>query len=244
MLIFAIDTATLQGSFGWVKTADAAAKSTVSSYATLSAPAIPGHAETVLRRVEDVLSYGGYTLKDIDLLVYGRGPGTFTGVRIGLSTVKGIALACDKPIIGISSLEAVALSAECSGLTAALIDARRGELFAALYDVSISADGRPLATPVLDEWVGPARTVIDRIADTAAASNVYVTGNGVAPYRDFVTESLNATLLPETAWAPSPFWMCRIGHMRYQFKGADDLASVEPVYLREPDARLPSVKQR
>lgn len=244
MLIFALDTATLQGSYGWVKTEGSAPKSPISTYATLFAPAAPGHAETVLCRTQEVLSFGGYELKDIDLLVFGRGPGTFTGIRIGLSTVKGIALACNKPIIGISSLEAVALSAGYSGLTAVLLDARRGELFAALYEVTVGADGWPRTTPVIDEWVGKAAAVIERLAETAAASTVHVTGNGILPYRDMITESLNAAVLPETAWSPCPFWMGRIGHMRYQFKGADDLASVEPIYLREPDARLPSVKQR
>jgi tRNA threonylcarbamoyladenosine biosynthesis protein TsaB len=153
-------------------------------------------------------------------------------------------MACDTPIIGISSLEASALSAERSGLVAALIDAKRKELFAALYEVSIGADGWPVASPILDEWVGPAAAVIDRIAAEAAASTVYVTGNGSAPYRDTIQEALNAVILPETSWAPCPFWMCRIGHMRFQFKGSDDLDSVEPVYLRAPDARLPVLKQR
>lgn len=244
MLIFSLDTATLQGSFGWVRLDTPGPMAPVSAHACLTAPAVPGHAETVLQRMEEVLSAGGYTFRDVDLLVFGRGPGTFTGVRIGLSAVKGIALAGDKPVIGISSLEATALTAERSGLVAALIDAKRKELFAALYKVTISEDGRPLASTVLDEWVGSAPSVIERIAGTAAASTVHVTGNGIAPYRDLIQESLNASFLPESSWAPSPFWMCRVGHMRFHFKGPDDLDSIEPVYLRQPDARLPSLKQR
>ena len=242
MLIFAIDTATLQGSFGWITVEGTDPSAPITSYATLKAPAVPGHAETVLQRIKDVLSYGGYTLRDVDLLVFGRGPGTFTGVRIGLSTVKGIALAGEKPIIGVSSLEAVALSANHPGLTASLIDARRKELFAALYKVTLSADGRPLASPVLDEWVGAAPEVLQRIADTAAASKVHVTGNGIAPYRDRIDETLNVSYAPETLWTPCPVTTARIGYLRYRFKGPDDLDTVEPVYIREPDAKLPSVK--
>ena len=148
MLVFAIDTATLQGSLGFVKLESDVPHSPVFRFATLSAPAVPGHAETILERMETVLSYGGYVLKDVDLLVFGRGPGTFTGVRIGLSTVKGIALALDKPVIGVSSLEAIALASGREGLVASLIDAKRKELFAALFRVSISDDGRPLAGPI------------------------------------------------------------------------------------------------
>jgi tRNA threonylcarbamoyladenosine biosynthesis protein TsaB len=242
MLVFALDTSTLQGSMGWVNIDDKSVSKAVLSHASLSAPAVPGHAETVLHRIEETLASGGFCLKDVGLLVFGRGPGTFTGIRIGLSTVKGIALTLGIPIIGISSLEASAFSAYRPGLVATLIDAKRKELFAALYEARIAEDGRPAVSPILDEWVGPAADVIERIAAQAAASNVFITGNGAAPYRELIREALNASILPECAWAPNPFWMCRIGYTRFQFKGQDDLNSVEPVYLREPDARLPAIK--
>ena len=244
MLIFAIDTATLQGSFGWITVEGNDPAAPITGYAALKAPAIPGHAETVLDRMKHVLACGGHTLQDVDLFVFGRGPGTFTGVRIGLSTVKGIALACEKPIIGVSSLEALALSTDRPGRTAALIDAKRKELFAALYDVTVNADGRAMATPILEEWVGPASEVLHRIADTAAASVIQVTGNGIPPYRDRIEETLNAAFTPDTAWTPCPVQTARIGFTRFVFKGPDDLDAVEPVYIREPDARLPAVKLR
>jgi tRNA threonylcarbamoyl adenosine modification protein YeaZ len=242
MLVFALDTSTLQGSMGWVNIDDTSPSRAALSHASLSAPAVPGHAETVLHRMEQTLATGGFGFKEIGLLVYGRGPGTFTGIRIGLSTIKGIALTLGIPIIGISSLEASAFSAYKPGLVAALIDAKRKELFAALYEAKIAEDGRPFMSTILEEWVGPAADVIERIAAHAAASTVLVTGNGAAPYRDLICEALNASILPECAWAPNPFWMCRIGYTRFQFKGQDDLDSVEPVYLRAPDARLPAVK--
>ena len=242
MLVFALDTATLQGTYGWVRMEENAPKAEVDAYASLKAPATPGHAETVLARMKTVLSYGGYALDDIDLLVFGQGPGTFTGVRIGLATIKGVALSCGTPIIGISSLEALALSTEQSGLVASLIDARRKELFAALYEVRIGDDGWPLATPILNEWVAPAMNAIERIASEVGASTVTVTGNGIGPYKAAVKDALNASVMPESTWAPCPFWMSRIGHMRFTFKGPDDLATSEPVYLREPDARLPAKK--
>jgi tRNA threonylcarbamoyladenosine biosynthesis protein TsaB len=242
MLVFALDTATFQGAYGWVKLDASHPKGRVEGFSSLKAPAVPGHAETVIRRMKEVLSHGGFTLEDVDLLVYGRGPGTFTGIRIGLSTVKGVALACDAPVIGISSLEALALSSGRTGLVAAFIDARRRELFAALYEVTVGEEGWPLATPILPEWVAPARDAIGRIATEIGASSISVTGNGIAPYRDEIQEAFNVAILPEIAWSPSPFWMARIGHMRFSFKGPDDIATSEPVYLREPDARLPVKK--
>ncbi len=242
MLVFALDTSMLQGSMGWVHIDEKSPAKTVLAHACVSAPAVPGHAETLISRMESTLAFGGFTLKDVGLIVYGRGPGTFTGIRIGLSTVKGAALTLGIPILGISSLEATAFSAFRNGLVASLIDAKRKELFAALYRAEITEEGRPLLTPMLEEWVGPASEVIERIAAHAAASTVFVTGNGAAPYRHLICEALNASVLPESAWVPSPFWMCKIGYTRFQYKGPDDLDTVEPVYLREPDARLPAVK--
>lgn len=244
MLVFALDTSTLQGSYGWIRVAGQAPGAAVESFTTLKAPAAPGHAETVLCRMTDVLAYGELTLKDIDLLVYGRGPGTFTGVRIGLSTIKGVAAACDTPVIGISSLEALALSSERTGLVAPVIDARRKELFCALYQVRAGEAGWPEASPVLAEWVAPASQVVEKLKDRVGSREVFLCGNGVASYREALTDGLTATVLPECLSTPCPFWMARVGHQRFLENGPDDLASAEPVYLREPDARMPGIKQR
>ncbi len=239
MLVFALDTATLQGSYGYVKLDHDGADASVSSHAMFTAPASPGHAETAIDRMAAVLSSGGFTFKDIDLLVFGRGPGTFTGVRIGLSTIKGVALACNASVIGLSSLEALAFSAGRVGWVASLIDAKRKELFGALYDVSVDSRGWPVARAIMAERVANADDIIRSLNDTVGSQPLLLTGNGVAPYRDPLLEGLTASVLPDVAWTPSPFWMARIGHQRFVEFGPDDLDTVEPVYLREPDARLP-----
>jgi tRNA threonylcarbamoyladenosine biosynthesis protein TsaB len=244
MLVFALDTATLQGSYGFVEISDAASESEVIRFASLSAPAAPGHAETAIERMQQVLLSGGFSLKDIDLIVFGRGPGTFTGVRIGLSTVKGVALAANARVIGISSLEALALSSQRSGLVVPLIDAKRKELFGAVYEVSHTGSGRPEARPVMTERVAPSEKMIDAVKQHIGADRAYLTGNGIPPYEASLLSGLNAMILPRDVWAPSPFWMARVGHRRFLEHGPDDLDGVEPVYLREPDARLPSVTQR
>lgn len=241
MLVFAIDTATLQGSYGFV---ELSSTGEVLGHTVLSAPAAPGHAETALHRMTEVLSFGGFSLRDIELLVFGRGPGTFTGVRIGLSTVKGIAMASEAPVIGVSSLEALAFSSGRTGLVAPLIDARRKELFGALYEVLVDDNGWPSARCIMDERVDKAEVMTAAIRDASGGVSVGLLGNGVAPYRDVLTNRLEGVLLPETTWTPSPFWMARIGHARYVDSGPDDLDTVEPVYIRAPDARLPAVKQR
>jgi len=240
MLVLALDTSTLVGTVGWVKTKSPTSNAPVEAFAECTAPSNPGHAETLLSRIELVLSYGNHRIKDVNLIVFGLGPGTFTGLRIGVSTVKGMGLAQHIPIVGMSSLYALALSTTETGLVATLIDARRSELYAALYDVT-QTDNRPLATPVMDEWVGPKDMVIAELKEKASKDNLFLTGNGIEPYQDQIAAAFKTSgvILPRKSWVPSPFWMARIGLNRFNEKGPDDLATVEPKYLREPDAKLP-----
>ncbi len=243
MLVLSLDTSTLLGSVGWVEVDKHDEGEASPAFAESISSASPGHAETLLTRIKTILSFGGHSIRDIGLIVFGRGPGTFTGLRIGLSTAKGIALAGQIPILGISSLEALALSSDRDGLVATLIDARRRELFGALYDVKHS-EGWPSAQPLLQERVGPAAQVLDEISSLAGDRTVCVTGNGIAPYREQIIENFaqRGAILPEHSWAPSAVWMARIGHRRFVQNGPDSLDTLEPVYLREPDARLPSDK--
>ncbi len=217
----------------------------VEAFAECSAPAKPGHAETLLQRITQILSYGGYGAGDVELLVFGKGPGTFTGLRIGLSTVKGLGLTNNIPMIGISSLEVLAFSMNMTGVVAPLIDARRNELYGALYETVI-CDGWPQTKCILDEQVGSFEAIIDALDSSDLPHPIAFTGNGVGPYRRQIAERLGSQsiVLPETQWAASPFWMARIGYRRFLEAGADDIDAIVPVYLREPDARLPDDKLR
>ncbi len=245
MLVLAIDTSTLQGAIGWVKLKQKDATWFVEAFAECSSPAVPGHAETLLQRIGHVLAYGGYGAGDVELLVFGKGPGTFTGLRIGLSTVKGLGLADNTSVIGISSLEALAFTRNLPGLVAPMIDARRNELYGALYNTTMS-EGWPQTELILDEQVGSFDAIMDALAGLDLSAPMAFTGNGVGPYRRQITERFasRAIILPKPCWAPSPFWMARIGHGRFLQAGSDDIDTIVPVYLREPDARLPDGKLR
>ena len=94
------------------------------------------HTQEILPRVEEVLQQSGLTLSEIDVVAYGRGPGSFTGVRIGISIAQGLAYGIDKPMVGISTLQAMAQQAyKTEQLTDvyAAIDARMGEVYFAHY---------------------------------------------------------------------------------------------------------------
>ncbi|MBQ8341999.1 MAG: tRNA (adenosine(37)-N6)-threonylcarbamoyltransferase complex dimerization subunit type 1 TsaB [Clostridia bacterium] len=92
------------------------------------------HSETLLPMVESVLKTAGYTVDDVDLFACSVGPGSFTGVRIGVSTIKGLAFGKNKPCIAVSTLEALAENAvPAAGILCPVMNARRGQVYNALF---------------------------------------------------------------------------------------------------------------
>ena len=98
------------------------------------------HSRTLLPMVENLLANCGVSLADVDAIAVAHGPGSFTGVRIGVATVKGLALGADKPCLGVSTLEAMAWGARAlGGDLCCVMDARAGQVYNALFTVE---DGR------------------------------------------------------------------------------------------------------
>jgi tRNA threonylcarbamoyladenosine biosynthesis protein TsaB len=106
------------------------------------------HARKVLPMVDDLLCETGMSLVDIDAIAFARGPGSFTGLRIGFGIVQGLALGCDIPVIGISTLQALAYKAAIEfqlgdGIAAVALDARMNELYWGIY--TVGGEGLPVA---------------------------------------------------------------------------------------------------
>ena len=92
------------------------------------------HSRTLLPMAEDLLKNTGFRIQDIDCFAVAQGPGSFTGIRIGISTVKGLAWAAEKPCVGVSTLAAMAWNGiSTDGLICATMDARRSEVYNALF---------------------------------------------------------------------------------------------------------------
>jgi tRNA threonylcarbamoyladenosine biosynthesis protein TsaB len=95
------------------------------------------HSETLMPMIDKVLSDCDCSMQDVTALAVTTGPGSFTGLRIGLAAVKGLSLACGKPIIGISTLDVIAANIISSNaLVCPLLDARKQEVYTAIYDAS------------------------------------------------------------------------------------------------------------
>lgn len=122
------------------------------------------HAELVLPWIDELLASAGLSKRQLDAIAVGRGPGGFTGVRLGVALAQGIALALDRPLVGVSTLAALACAAPPSPRVLAVIDARMGEVYHGLFD---TGDGLPraladeglcapdaLVLPGAQSWVG------------------------------------------------------------------------------------------
>jgi tRNA threonylcarbamoyladenosine biosynthesis protein TsaB len=189
------------------------------------------HSRFVFEAIDGVLELSQVALDEIDAFGVTRGPGSFTGLRIGISAVKGLAFATGKPMLGISTLDALAHQVQGDGpLVCALMDARRDEIYWRVYRYE---DGIP--RPQTAEQVGP----VDRLFDRIAESCLFV-GSGAVLYADRLAQGVK----PACRWAPAichvihPATVGRLAWKRYQQGRWDDALTLKPVYLRKSDAEL------
>jgi tRNA threonylcarbamoyladenosine biosynthesis protein TsaB len=162
MRVLAIDTTTTIGSLALVE-----GERTVAEV-RLEAP--DGLGEILFGEIEAVLQGAGWSLGDIDLFAAASGPGSFTGVRVGLTTAKGLAEATGKPAAGVSNLKALASFGQAA-LRGPVIDARRGAIYGAVYDASLALVQDEVVMP-LAEWqaqLPPGVEIIDGTFALAAA---------------------------------------------------------------------------
>ena len=176
-----------------------------------------GHQERLAPMAQQVMAKAGLTFGQLDRIGVTVGPGSFTGLRVGIAFAKGLALSLDRPTVGIGTLEA--LAAHAKGLVFPAIDARRGQLYLQAFE-----DGRALMAP--DALTAEAAAA--RIAELSMGRPFTLTGSGAALLTDL---SPAATLLPaEGADARD---VARLTVLR-------DPAPLKPLYLRAPDAKLPA----
>jgi tRNA threonylcarbamoyladenosine biosynthesis protein TsaB len=220
MMLLAVDTATLSAGVALWQDGRALAE---------RRRIVTTHSEALLSMIDEVFVEAGVAPGAIDAVACGAGPGSFTGLRIGLATAKGLCFALQKPLVMISSLAALAARAP-DGRVCAALDAFKGEVYAAVFSV---AAGVP--TREGDERVLPPTNLIAQLADAPVA---FVVGSGAAKYPELVGA---ARLLDEEA-GPRPADVARLGAARAARGDYDDLAAAAPTYIRPSEAEL--VKQK
>jgi tRNA threonylcarbamoyladenosine biosynthesis protein TsaB len=183
-----------------------------------------GHQERLGGLARDAAAEAG-GFGGIDRIGVTVGPGSFTGLRVGLAFALGLGAALDRPVVGVSTLDALAASAPIGGLVAAVIDARRGQVYARLF-----RDGAPLG----EAEALPLEIARDRILAAAAGdARSTLIGSGAALLAETFPELAGAVLYPLSAPTPEAVAALTLA--------ADPATSpTQPLYLRAPDATPPS----
>ena len=199
------------------------------------------HSRTLLPMAEDLLKNTGVALSDVDVIAVAHGPGSFTGIRIGVSTVKGLCWGAEKPCIGVSTLEAMAWHAlAVGGLVCPVMDARRAQVYNALFRIE---DGRPVR-------LCPDRAIsLEELSDElrALGESVFLVGDGAVLTKDFLdAQGLPCRIAPDDlvwqdAWGVAMAGLSAALAGRARTSGAAGeragLKSPHPSRLRR-DARL------
>ena len=181
----------------------------------------PAHAAELMPAIHEVMERAGVGFRDLDAIAVGVGPGTFTGLRIGVATARALAKANDLPLRGVSSLAALAAGMP-AGPRLPLIDAKRGEVYAALFDGDA------------ERWPPSAlgiEALLERLQE--ADPTPLAAGDGSLRFRDQL-QAAGVAVAP----ADSPLHVVSAGHLCRRALQTPDLApeQVVPDYLREPDA--------
>lgn len=233
MHIISIDSSTAIASIALTSDETIVAEALFSANKTLSARLIP--------EIERMLAAAGLTIGAIDLFTCAVGPGSFTGVRAGVATIQGLALATGKPCVGFSTLALVAMNFPLASLPVCpLLDARKNEVYAALYDCS-----SPLPAPIMEECVMGPEAFLDKLS-AATHTPVIFAGDGALRYRQVITERMGAQ-----ARFPSPFH--HAGHAAngallalHAYRNSATLAPEQllPVYLRPSEAEYAKIDRQ
>ena len=187
----------------------------------------PRHAESLLPTIDHLLRLLSVKLDEIDGFAVAVGPGSFTGLRIGISAVEGLSFATGKPAAGVSALEATAFRFRyLDGLIVSLIEAYRGEIYGAAYR------GR---TGALRLEVEPACTSASRFLESLKEPPRLVAGNGLLRHREAVE-----THAPDAFLADPSFFIgeevARLGKAKLEAGDAAPLGSLAPLYIRPAEA--------
>lgn len=223
MLVLALDTSTSRGSLALVSNQRLLAEYTLDSPAS--------YLNRLLASIDFLLQESGHTIKDVSLIAVSHGPGNFTGLRLGLSTAKGLSLAIGCPVVAVNTLDALAANFPFADVPICpVIDAKKNEIYAAFYRCG-SAVGKLSAHYLV---LSP-RALAGRILEPTL-----ITGPGLERYGSLFKE-----LLGDLAVYPPPEFnyvragvLARLGLEQFLAGNIPDQDALTPFYLRPPDAEL------
>lgn len=188
------------------------------------------HSEKLVPMIKEVLDSLDLTIKDIDLFATTVGPGSFTGLRIAISTVKGFAHLYNKPVVGISTMEALAFNLPYNDIVVPMIDARRNRVYTGIY-----------------QWLGDRLETIkkadaveidDLLEELDKYKSILVNGDGSILYKEVIKDKLGNKVKFAKAGdnMPRAASVAEIARIRYEEGKVDDYFTLTPDYLRPSQA--------
>ncbi|MDF1593390.1 MAG: tRNA (adenosine(37)-N6)-threonylcarbamoyltransferase complex dimerization subunit type 1 TsaB [Desulfobacterales bacterium] len=223
MRILALDTSTKSCSVAILDGQTILAESTSVSAQT--------HAVHLIEMVQKIVDLSGLALSEMDGFAVGRGPGSFTGLRIGISTIKALAVAAGKPVVGVSNLDALAMQAAVSSnMVCPLMDARKGEVYFSRYCYENGNLQRIVPAQV---------STLDNVLSAIHTTCVFI-GEGARIYQKKIIEKFG----PYASFAApiqNTIRASTIGQLsvnRFKQENPDDVVMLAPEYIRKSDAEL------
>lgn len=194
------------------------------------------HSARLLPILKGMLGYTGLSLSRIDLVAVAQGPGSFTGLRIGIAAAKALAFALNKPIVGIPTLDVLAHNTpQCRLSICAALDARKSEVFAAFYRSNPDNPGAGLSR-LSDYLCVTPEGLAERIV-----TPVLLLGDGVVRYGDIVRRRSGSGLVffaPSELNYPRASVLCRLAFEKWCQEGGLHPRDLRPLYVRPSDAEL------
>lgn len=229
MKILAIETATMLGSVAVIDSEEGL-------IGEVRVNVKVAHAERLMPSIEYLLNASHISIKDIDAFAISIGPGSFTGLRIGLSTVKGFSYATNKPIIPVPTLDAFARTIPfCSCFICPMLDAKKNEIYTGLYKWE-----NGLCKKIIPETaIKPADFLIDIREPT-----IFM-GDGARIYKKVIMDTLqaNAIFAPSSRMAPSAVSVAEIAIEKLKEGVSIDPVRLTPFYIRKSEAEIKNLNR-
>jgi tRNA threonylcarbamoyladenosine biosynthesis protein TsaB len=186
------------------------------------------HAENLTLFIEEVMKQAGKKLTELDAVAVSKGPGSYTGLRIGVSTAKGLCYSLDKPLIAVDTLKHLCLSehltshiSHLTSLSCPMLDARRMEVYCAIYDASLNCV-RETAAEIIDEH---------SFSDLLKDNKLIFFGDGAAKCKEVLSKNPNAIFIDDIF--PSAKDMILLSEKAFNEKAFENVAYFEPFYLKD-----------
>lgn len=180
------------------------------------------HSEQLHVFIKEALEEASLLFTDLDAVAISKGPGSYTGLRIGVSSAKGLCFSLDIPLISVPTLQSMAhqVDVKPGELAIPVLDARRMEVYSCVYD-DVYKDVRETRAEIIDE---------DSFAEYASASKVYIVGSGAEKIKGALE---HPNFIFDESLVPSAKDMIRIAFEKYQSNEFEDVAYFEPYYLKD-----------